>query len=288
MENSCNEERADIGPAETEHTVRRDSFLLRVLKGFIIGVAGIVPGASGGVLAVSMGVYRPVLDAVYGFFKDIKRNFLFLLPLGLGGVIGLLSMSRVVEWLMLNWRTPFLYALIGLVLGGVPSFIKEANSTGFKLKYLWGTLFGAGIVALFAVLEYKLVGGGGLEFNWWTAMLSGGIIAVGTVIPGISTSFILMFMGLYEPLLGALNTFNIPMLLCAGAGAVVVVAVLILFVKRMFDRHRGYAYYAVLGFLIGTIALIFPGFEWSFMQLAYVGLLAGGFVAGYYICRLSD
>ena len=275
-------------PAEPGPALKKDSFWVRIIKGFIIGVAGIVPGASGGVLAVSIGVYRPVLDAVNVFFKDIKRNFLFLLPLGIGGVVGLLSMSRVVEWLMLNYRVPFLYALIGMVLGGVPAFIKDANSEGFKPKYLLGTLFGAGVIALFALLEYLLVGGKGLAFNGWTAALSGGILAVGTVIPGVSTSFILMFMGLYEPLLSALNTFNIPMLLCVGVGAAAVVALLILFVKRMFDRHRGYAYYAVLGFLVGTIALIFPGVEWSWMQLLCVGLLAGGFAAGYYICKLSE
>lgn len=273
-------------PAEMPRS-RKDGFFSRLIKGFIVGVAGIVPGASGGVLAVSMGIYRPVLDAVYTFFKNAKRSFLYLLPLGIGGIIGLLSMSRVVEWFMQNHRAPFMYTLIGLVLGGVPALIKDANSEGFKKKYLLGTVFGLAVVAALAALEYLLVGSRGWVFNGWTAMLSGGIIAVGTVIPGVSTSFILMFMGLYEPLLAALNSFNIPMLLCAGLGALTVAALLILFVKRMFDRHRGYAYYAVLGFLIGTIALIFPGIEWSLMQLLYVALLIGGFAAGYFICKLS-
>ena len=115
---------------------------MRLLKGAIIGIAAILPGASGGVLAVSMGVYRPVIDAVVGFFKAVKRNALFLLPLGLGGVVGLLATSRLVEWLMANWRMPVMYALIGLVLGGVPSFMKEANQHGFKKRYLFGTAFG--------------------------------------------------------------------------------------------------------------------------------------------------
>ena len=68
---------------------------MRLLKGAIIGVAAILPGASGGVIAVSMGVYRPVIDAVVGFFKAVKRNVLFLLPLGIGGVIGVLRRAAL-------------------------------------------------------------------------------------------------------------------------------------------------------------------------------------------------
>ena len=64
---------------------------MRLLKGAIIGIAAILPGASGGVIAVSMGVYRPVINAVVGFFKAVRRNALFLLPLGLGGVVGLFA-----------------------------------------------------------------------------------------------------------------------------------------------------------------------------------------------------
>ena len=245
---------------------------MRLLKGAIIGIAAILPGASGGVIAVSMGVYRPVINAVVGFFKAVRRNALFLLPLGLGGVVGLFATSRLVEWLM----------------GGIPSFLKEANRHGFKKRYLFGTAFGIALVLLFAAGDKLVTGGEIWPFNGWTAALAGVLIALGTVIPGISTSFILMYMGLYEPLLSALNHFNIPIMACVTAGAGITVLATITLVKRMFDRHHGYAYYAVLGLLAGSIALIFPGFTWSLTQALCIALLAGGFAATYFICRATD
>ncbi|MEG1547131.1 MAG: DUF368 domain-containing protein [Clostridia bacterium] len=267
---------------------RKDRFIIRVIKGLIIGVACIIPGASGGVLALAMGIYRPVVDAIYGFFHAKRRNFMFLLPLGIGWLLGLFSTSRLVEWLIINYRTPVMYVLIGMVLGGVPSFIREANHGGFKPKYLLGTLVGVLVVCGFAALDRLLVADVGWPLNGWTALLAGGVLAVGTVIPGISTSFILMFMGLYEPLLSAFNRLDIPILACIAVGASAIGVLLIFLVKRMFDRHHGYSYYAVLGFLLSTVALIFPGIDFSAMQLVYIALLAAGFAGCYFLCKLPD
>ncbi len=266
---------------------KRNGFLTRFAKGFIIGIAAILPGASGGVIAVAIGVYRPVIDALVGFFRDVKRNALFLLPLGVGGLLGLLSSSRLVEWLMENWEFPVMYALIGLVAGGVPSLVKEANQFGFKKRYLAGFACGLALMLLLAAGDKFLTGGEPWPFNGWTAALSGALIAFGTVAPGISTSFILMYMGLYEPLLSSLNRFDIPMLACAGAGALAMVLVTINLVKRMFDRHHGYAYYTVLGLLAGSIVLIFPGFSLSWMQALGIALFAGGFALTYLLCKNS-
>ena len=277
----------NAGGLESWMNQRRDGFWMRMLKGAIIGIAAILPGASGGVIAVSLGVYRPVIDAVVGFFHAIKRNTLFLLPLGIGGVIGLFATSRLVEWLIANWKMPVMYALIGMVLGGVPSFMVEANQHGFKKRYLLGTAFGIALILLFAAGDRLLTDGQAWPFTMWTAALAGVLIALGTVIPGISTSFILMYMGLYEPLLSALNRFDIPVMACVAVGAGATVLATIAFVKRMFDRHHGYAYYTVLGLLAGSIVLIFPGFSWSWIQVLCVALFAGGFAATYFLCRNS-
>lgn len=267
---------------------RSDGFWTRVLKGFVVGVAGMIPGASGGVLAVSMGIYRPALDAIYGFIGHMRQSAKYLLPLGIGGVAGLFATSRLVEWLLFNWKIYVMYALIGMVAGGVPDFMREANQFGFKKKYLFGTLLGCCFIAGLAGLENVLVGNAGWMLNGWTAMLAGGILAVGTVIPGVSTSFILMFMGLYEPLLSAFNRLNIPILACLGVGAAVIGALLILFAKRMFDRHHGYTYYTVLGFLAGTVVLIFPGIPKGMGTAALcLLLLAAGFAGSYFMARIG-
>lgn len=266
---------------------KSESFIIRLVKGIIIGIAAILPGASGGVLAVSMGVYEPVLNAVTKLFKTFRRSVFFLFPLGLGGLIGLFATSRAVEWLMLNWKREVMWALIGMVLGGIPSLIKEANEKGFKKKYLLGTLLGAALIGAAALAQEWISGGNTLPLNGWTATLCGALVGLGTVIPGISTSFIMMYLGLYEPFLAAFNRFDLVILFCAGLGALAVILLLIALVKRLFEKHHGYAYYGALGLLLVSVALIFPGFGSGWKILLDAALFTVGFVGTYYICTLS-
>lgn len=273
------------GGGEFARVKKQNTFLYRLFKGFIIGIAAILPGASGGVLAVAMGIYKPALDAIANILKSFKASARFLLPIGLGAAIGLLSTSRLVEYLMTYFREPTMFALIGLVGGGVPSLVAEANEKGFKKRYLFASIIGVGFILLFALLNKGLTEAGHWPFNGWTSALGGGILAVGTIIPGISTSFLLIHMGLFEPLLAAFNNFDIVILLCMAAGVVVVAGALVFLVKRMFERFYGYAYYAVLGFLVGSIVLVFPGVTWGFAAVLDLLLLAAGLVAGYFLCK---
>lgn len=264
------------------------SFFIRLVKGIVIGIAAILPGASGGVLAVAMGVYHPVLDATTKIFKAFRRGVAFLLPLGIGGLIGLLGTSRVVEYLMLNFKREVMWALIGMVLGGIPSLIREANERGFKKRYLFGALIGAALIGSVAIAQEFAGGGQALPLNGWTAALAGALIGIGMVIPGISTSFILMYLGVYEPFLAAFNRFDIGILVCAGLGAFGVIALLVALVKRLFDRHHGYAYYGALGLLSVSVVLIFPGFGTGLELLLDAALMAACFVATFFLCRLSQ
>ena len=178
--------------------MRSRNTLQAVLEGTLIGAAGLIPGASGGIMAVAFGVYQEALDAIIGLFSNFKKSFSFLWPYGLGVAIGVFVCAFALEWLLKNWNMPFMYMLIGMVLGGIPSIIKEAGKP-FSLKYAVCSLLGAVLVAAIALLDDKLTGSNPWEYTYLTAALAGGIIAIGIVIPGISTSFILMFMGLYVP-----------------------------------------------------------------------------------------
>lgn len=264
-------------------------FWLPIAQGFVVGAAGLIPGASGGVLAVSMGIYRPIVNAVLSLFKDFKRNFLFLLPYGAGLVLGILLMARGLEWLLRSgYKAALMYALMGMVTGGIPGLIRDANAgAGFHKRYLAGTLLGLLLAVILAALNKTVAGGGVWPFTPLTMALAGAILAVGIVIPGVSTSFVLMYMGLYEPLLSALNRLDIPVLFFMGLGLGAAGLVLLLFVRRMFNRHQGYAYYCVLGFLLGTLFLIFPGLYPFPAQLWYILLFALGVSVTIPMDRLS-
>lgn len=260
--------------------------LLAVLQGVIIGASGIIPGASGGILAVAFGIYHKALDAIANLLRDFKRSFMFLLPYGIGVLIGVLAAARLLEWLLARYNMPLMYALIGLVLGGIPALVREAGKP-LKGKYLLCVLAGAALVGAFALLERSATGGGHLPLNNLTAMLSGGIISIGVVVPGISTSFLLMYMGLYAPLLSAFNRLDIVTLCFAGLGGLIVALLTIKLVRRMFARHPAGCSYTILGFLLGTIGLIFPGVAPLPELLLYMLLLAAGFLASMLLGRLQ-
>ena len=174
-----------------------------------------------------------------------------------------------------------------MVLGGVPDLIRDANTGGFHKRYLAGTLLGLLLAVSLASLDNAVTGGGDWPFTPATMVMAGAILAIGIVIPGVSTSFVLMFMGLYDPLLAALNRLDIPVLFYMGLGLGAAGILLLLFVRRMFNRHKAYSYYCVLGFLLGTVVLIFPGF-WPFpTQLWYFMLFAAGGAVTLMMGRLS-
>ena len=258
----------------------------RVLEGTIIGAVGMIPGASGGMIAVAFGVYRKIIDSAAGLLKNSKENFLFLLPYGIGVCIGLLLTARVLQWLLENWRIPLMYLLIGLVLGGIPSLIKSAGKK-FCRKYAYCVLLGSVITAVLAFLDSTAVSTAYRDFGHIAALLSGALITIGIVIPGVSTSFILMYIGWYEPLLAALNSFQLSYLACAAGGAAMVAILLISFVRRMFLRHPAGASYCILGFLLGTVVMIFPGFVGGASQILYILLAAAGFCCTLLLQRIG-
>lgn len=267
---------------------KKQGFLVLLFKGAIIGFGGILPGAGGGILAVSTGIYERVFHAISNIRKDFKGSISFLLPLVLGALIGLVPTSFLLEWLLGSYLVPATYFLIGIVLGGIPSFIRHANTPGgFKPRYLIGTLAGIAVAAVMFFMEKIFIGGEPLDFNFATAMLGGGLIASGIVIPGISAAFILMFLGIYEPMLSSLNTFNFPMLFAAFLGGIIVAGLLFLFVKKMLEKYRSATYYTSFGLLLGTVFLIFPTPELSLAQIFYIILLIVGFFSSFFMDKFD-
>ena len=106
----------------------KSDWFRRFLAGLIVGIGWILPGVSGGVIAVSLGIYSKMIDAVGSFLQAKKKNFLYLLPIGIGGCIGLFLVSNVLQWLMAEWYNDVVYFFIGLVIGGIPTLLREANS----------------------------------------------------------------------------------------------------------------------------------------------------------------
>lgn len=181
-----------------------------ILKGIFMGIANIIPGVSGGTMAVSMGIYDEIIFAVTHLFSQFRKSVKTLLPYFIGMVIGLVGLSQIIEILLdrYNMATNFLF--IGLILGGI-------RAISSRLK---GKKIDVGCVLCFFIFFALIIG---LQFfkgqNATSVQLSTqpiqlllvfiiGIIASATmVIPGVSGSMILMILGYYEPILEYINGF---------------------------------------------------------------------------------
>ncbi len=185
--------------------------LVNVLKGIIIGIATLVPGVSGGTMAIILGVYDDIIHSISSFFSDVRKNAVFLATVGIGGVIGLFGFSRLMEYLLANFRYPMIYLFIGVIIGGIPVLYKKTD-TGNKKAVDW-IFFAAGFVIvlimnLFNVTIVNLANSTGiLQFVF--LFVAGIVIAVALILPGISTSFMLLAIGLYDVFIDAISNVKL-------------------------------------------------------------------------------
>lgn len=252
-----------------------DSFFKRFIAGIVIGIGAIIPGFSGGILAVSMGLYKPTIDAFAGFFKAPKKNFKFLLPLALGGALGFLVFLFLIDRLFASCRTYVIAVFVGLVIGSLPSLLSECNEKGFKKSYPVWSVAGFAVAGGLIVMSLVTNAGAPREITPLLAFISGAIVMSGVLLPGISISFILLNLGVYENFMhvftnpaklfiaslkagetvgeafGAASS-TLPLALFGVLGIVAIAVPMVLLVKKVIDRFHGPAYYLIFGVVIAT------------------------------------
>lgn len=247
------------------------SFFYLFLIGILIGTAMIVPGVSGAVIAVIFGVYDKLIYSLTNLFKEFKKNFIFLFILGMGIMIGAMWFSNILMFLFERQEFITKCCFIGLILGGVPCLFKVVNNKGDKINY----------VALFITLVFSfmlwIISQKYLSINlsetsdsilkdFMKLFLSGVIYSVGKVIPGISSSFLLVIIGMYEFVLSVIahpisfGLMNIKRVIPFMIGLISGVIVLLKIMSRLLKKHFGNIYSIIIGFVIGSIPALIPIF----------------------------
>jgi len=250
------------------------------MKGLAIGIGAIIPGASGGSLAVIFGIYEQITNALANIFKDFKKNLLFFLPIGFGGVVGILTFSRIMNYLFENHDIEVRYIFIGLMIGTFPSIFKQANKSGFRKKYIFNFIVALVITLVFTYIENQRTNIISSNVPGLVQLITyGGIIGFGTIIPGISASFILIYIGAYTMILEAISNVNLTILIPVGIGFILSIFSFAKLINLLFKKAYGYTYYTVLGFVVGSVFHIFPGLEISFRYL--IGVLCS--IIGFYL-----
>ncbi len=249
-------------------------FIIDILKGCVMGIANVIPGVSGGTMAVSMGIYDRLITALTHLFKEFKKSFVTVLPIGIGMVIGILGLSRLIEWMfgIIPVQTNLFF--IGLILGGLPMMIKEVKGKKVNVGCVVGFIIFFLLVVGLALLDGIKGTDADLSFSILTELklLGVGVVAAATmVIPGVSGSMMLMLMGYYEPVISAINSTvdalramdmdglmsGVLVLAPLGIGVVAGIFVIAKIIEWLFNKFATVVYWCIIGLIAASpIAII--------------------------------
>lgn len=251
-------------------------FLLSIGKGILIGIGAVVPGISSGVLCVIFGIYEKLIDSVLGIFKDFKKNITFLLPIILGTIIGFLLFGNILNYAFTNFEAECKLLFLGLILGSVPSLVKDTNSKNpFRLHYLIYTLSAFLLGLLLFLLENKMTNLSFISNCNVIYLFSAGIVmSAGIVIPGVSSTVLLMCFGIYEVYLQSLATLDLSVLIPMGIGCLVGGFIFLLLIRFLFKKFYTETSYSIIGFVLGSIFVLIPStFTFTSVILFLLGFI---------------
>ncbi len=240
-------------------------FIINTLKGIVIGAGAILPGISSGVLLVIFGIYQKLIDSILGFFKDIRKNFKFLFPIAFGAFIGIVLFGNIINFLFTSYPTITNFSFIGFILGTIPILFKEANNnSSFKPHYLIYTIITFTLTLV--LLKFETTFDFSLTSSHYSnlyLMLCGLLMSIGIVVPGVSSTAILMILGIYPTYLLAISTVDLQILIPFGIGLVIGGLIFLFIIKFLLKNYFSESYYGIIGFVLGSIFIIFPGFTFD-------------------------
>lgn len=244
--------------------------IILIMKGFVIGIANIIPGVSGGTLMITLGIYEQIIGAISHFFRNLKENIRFFIPLGIGFVLSLLLGSKAIGFALEKYPLPTTVFFIGLILGGIPLLWKKVAKKEKKTSNYLVFLVTFLLIAIFSFLKSgdNIASFDNLTLGSYLNLLLVGMVASSTmIIPGISGSFMLMLLGYYTPIINTIRSItdfsllghNISVLLPFGIGAVIGIIVVAKLIEFLIQKDETKTYYGVLGFVLASIiAIILP------------------------------
>jgi len=232
------------------------SYLFKILKGALVGLGAVLPGISGGVLCVVFGIYKTVMEFLASPFKRFKTHFPKLLPYGIGLIIGFLGIAKVLAFLLDKYPAPSVCVFIGLIVGMLPSLFREAGEKG-RTKGSYVALVIA-MVVIFALLISLKVLSVSIAPNFVWYLFCGFCLALSVIAPGMSFSTLLMPLGLYQPFVDGISSFDLGVLIPAGIGALLTVILFAKAVNLLFEKQYSIAFHAIVGVVIAATVMIIP------------------------------
>jgi putative membrane protein len=252
--------------------------LMIIIKGMVIGGTMMVPGVSGGTMAMILGIYNNLISAVNNFFKEKRKSMIFLVLFCLGGLLGMVILSNPVLFFLENYNMPTIYFFLGAIAGGIPLIIKQSKGTLLSVKRFFNIILG---VILVLLMTYIPTGAfdSSLEVSFSSCillMVAGMIAAVALVLPGISVSYLLLIIGLYDETMMAISKLYLPFLIPLGIGLILGIFLTTKSLEKAMSRYPLATYSIILGFILGSLVEVFPGIPTGLeLVVSMIALVAG-------------
>lgn len=261
-------------------------------RGLIMGATDLIPGISGGTIAVLLGIYDRLIRAINGIFtKDWKRHFFFLAPLGIGMVTAIFLLANVIEWLLANYPGPTKFFFLGLIIGVLPFLFRKAEAKrNFQAKHYFLLIIGVIIVASLNIFNPQE---GEVITNVTTStyiflFVSGFIASSAMIAPGISGSFMLLLLGAYSTIISAISNLKLDIIIVTGIGIAIGFLMMSRIVEYFLNRYYTATYAAIIGLVIGSVFVIFPGFPTdAFLIVLSIAAFAIGITAAYLLGKIE-
>lgn len=274
-----------------------DSIRLIVI-GVILGVANVIPGVSGGTLAVVFNIYDRLINVITLNVKKILSEWKFILPLVVGMGLGIILFSKAITFLFENYPVQTNWFFIGIILGSIPMIAKrlmaasKASSSDARKIPVSAIVCGVLALAVMAIMTYANVAESGAPIQTELTPLLAVKLFIGLacatiamIIPGISGSFLMLVVGVYSTVIAAISDFNIPLLIPAVIGGVVGLLGGAKLVRFLMEKVPAQTYGAIMGLVLGSILVIFPGFGGFATSATSLLAVAVGFVVSFFAGR---
>lgn len=246
--------------------------IILYLKGFLMGIANIIPGVSGGTIAIILGIYEEFISSIGHLFSNFKKNLKFLIPVILGIGSAILILSGAIEYSYNNFPLTTMMIFVGLVLGGIPmlmsNVIGKKESKQVSSYVIAFITFSIVILMACSDLIFDINTEVNLTnmsiINYLVLFIVGIIAAATMVIPGVSGSLMLMLLGYYYPIIGTINSFlkfenlldNTLIIGVFGIGVLVGMITISKILEMLFKKYKTKTYFGVLGFIFASVIAI--------------------------------
>jgi len=246
--------------------------IILFIKGIIIGIGKIIPGVSGAVLAIILKVYDDGVNNIVNIFNNPKKSIPYLLIIGIGILFGIILFSNIINYTLTNYYTITMLFFIGLIIGGIPNILKEVDKKDYKYTII--TLIIFTIISIINIDNNYILKNNFIDY---IIFFVGGIIETcGTVIPGLSSTALLLIIGIYNHIILSISNIskfiiNFKILIPFSIGIISSIIFISKGIYILLNKHKKKTYSIILGLILSSIiVLIIKTFTYQTLLLELI------------------